>query len=1346
METTIDSNHPLFLHASDTPGTLLVSQQLTGIENYNLWSRSMKIVLLAKNKVGLVDGSCKRESVAEPLRAQWDRCNALVLSWILNTVSQELSAGIVFVSNASIVWADLKERFNKVDGSRIYFLHREIVTHVQNLSSISVYFSRLKLLWDEYDALVPFATCDCEVARDNSLLLNQQRLFQMLMGLNDTYSMVRSQILLMKPLPTVNQAYNMLVQEEGQRQYSSVSTQNLAEPTALYSSSGAQGYGQFRKKFNGICDHCHLKGHKKESCYRLIGYPPDFKFNRKGGGNVRQAANSATVENSTEGAAQMATTTQSTVNQQTPTFTAEQYQQILSLLGKDPIVKGTAHMAGMVSGGLAQEWILDTGATNHMTYNLDLLTAPIKCDSSSNVQLPNGNSTSVSHIGTCNLTSTKVLKNVLCDLCSGETRKIGRYQDGLYVLHLPFDTSSCLSAYFTQDSCLRVSINSLWHARLGHSSYRPLSHISSIQCNSSLENEIKECRVCPLAKQAKLPFPLSNSSSVVPFELIHIDLWGPYRVSTVHGQRYFLTIVDDYSRMTWIRLLKLKSDAFVTLNNFFNYVKNQFAVSVRKIRSDNGHEFFTNESASFFQDSGTDHQSSCVYTPQQNGVAERKHRHLLEVARALKFHSNVPTKFWGYCVNTACYLINYLPSAVLKWKCPFEVLYNRLPDFSRLRVFGCLAYATTPNYSDKFAPKAVVSVFMGYSLSQKGYILFSLESKAFFVSRDVVFHENVFPFTFPVKSSRLFPTSHSDVGFLDVDHISSLDVPCSSAPSTNPSVLQDEQVIDMTTINNVVPVEPVEQQVVNVPQEEIVRRSSRVQRQPTWLNDFVCTKVGTRGTNSISNFVSYVHLPLSTRAFVASISSTSEPRTYKEAMHDDNWIKAMQQEIAALESNGTWKIVDLPPGQKPIGCKWVYKIKYNADGTIERYKARLVAKGYNQQEGIDYQETFSPVTKQVTVRTIIALASMNNWPLYQMDVFNAFLQGDLYEEVYMSMPEGFCNQGGNRVCRLQKSLYGLKQASRQWNLKLTEALVAGGYTQSLHGYSMFTKRNGNKLVILLVYVDDLLITGSDQEMMDDLKDVLNQNFKMKDLGQLKYFLGIEVLRSKEGIILNQRKYAIELIADSGLGNAKVASTPLELNEKQVSVAAEEDYLEDVGSYQRLIGRLLYLTNTRPDIAFAIQHLSQFMHKPKKVHYNAALRVVRYVKKNPGLGILLPAAGLPHLTAYCDADWAACPLTRKSVTRYYIKLGESLVCWKSKKQNTVSRSSAEAEYRGMASTTTEVVWLRGLLLELGFEQTEPTIVYSDSQAALQIAANPVFHERTKHIEIDCHFIREKFKMQ
>ncbi|GMJ05854.1 cysteine-rich RLK (RECEPTOR-like protein kinase) 8 [Hibiscus trionum] len=242
-----------------------------------------------------------------------------------------------------------------------------------------------------------------------------------------------------------------------------------------------------------------------------------------------------------------------------------------------------------------------------------------------------------------------------------------------------------------------------------------------------------------------------------------------------------------------------------------------------------------------------------------------------------------------------------------------------------------------------------------------------------------------------------------------------------------------------------------------------------------------------------------------------------------------------------------------------------------------------------------------------------------------------------------------------------------------------------------------------------------------------------------------------MLRSKEGTILSQRKYALELIADSGLGNAKVVSTPLEQNLKRhlydsacEGTLAEGACLSDMGSYQRLVGRLLYLTNTRPDIAFAIQYLSQFMHKPQKKHYDAALRVVRYIKRDPGLGVLLSAHGEPSLVAFCDADWAACSLTRRSVTGFCVKLGHSLICWKSKKQSTVSRSSAEAEYRSMASATTEVVWLRGLLHELGFQQKQPTVLYSDSQPALQIASNPVFHERTKHIEIDCHFIREKIQ--
>lgn len=321
----------------------------------------------------------------------------------------------------------------------------------------------------------------------------------------------------------------------------------------------------------------------------------------------------------------------------------------------------------------------------------------------------------------------------------------------------------------------------------------------------------------------------------------------------------------------------------------------------------------------------------------------------------------------------------------------------------------------------------------------------------------------------------------------------------------------------------------------------------------------------------------------------------------------------------------------------------------------------------------------------------------------------------------MSMPEGFRSKGESK-------------------------------SRSLHDYSLFTKVKGDKIVLLHIYVDDLLITGNDGEMVVELKGILHLNFKMNDLGHLKYFLGIEVIHSKEGIVVHQKKYALELIADLGPGGARCASTPLEQNakyttanyDKQVHGNTIDRMLEDVTVYQRLIGRLLYLTHTRLDITFAVQHLSQFMQAPKKVHYEAVLRIVRYVRQYPGQGIFLSASSKLVLNAYCDLDWASCLMTRRSVTGYCIKLGDSLICSKSKKQNIVSRSSVEAKYRCMASIVAELVWLKGLIEELGIKHEIPAALFCGNQAALQIAANLVFHERTKHIEIDCHFMREKIQ--
>lgn len=340
----------------------------------------------------------------------------------------------------------------------------------------------------------------------------------------------------------------------------------------------------------------------------------------------------------------------------------------------------------------------------------------------------------------------------------------------------------------------------------------------------------------------------------------------------------------------------------------------------------------------------------------------------------------------------------------------------------------------------------------------------------------------------------------------------------------------------------------------------------------------------------------------------------------------------------------------------------------------------------------------------------------------------------------MKLPPAFGRQGENQVCKLHKSLYGLKQASRQWFLKLAAALKDGGFNQSWSDYSLFIRNHQGRFTVLLIYVDDVIVARNNLQDILATKEFLASHFKLKDMGQLRYFLGIEVARSKQGIVLSQRKYALEVLEDAGFLGAKPSRFPIDQNLALRRDAGVE--LKDASQYRRLIGRLIYLTITRPDLVYAVHILSQFMDKPRQPHLDAAHKVLRYLKQTPGQGILLPSTGQLKLKAYYDADWARCKDTRRSTTGYCIFLGDAPISWKSKKQGTVSCSSAEAEYMSMATTCCEITWIRSLLRDLNVKHADAVTLFCDNQPAIHIASNPVFHERTKHIEIDCHVVREK----
>nr|XP_016436991.1 PREDICTED: uncharacterized mitochondrial protein AtMg00810-like [Nicotiana tabacum] len=368
------------------------------------------------------------------------------------------------------------------------------------------------------------------------------------------------------------------------------------------------------------------------------------------------------------------------------------------------------------------------------------------------------------------------------------------------------------------------------------------------------------------------------------------------------------------------------------------------------------------------------------------------------------------------------------------------------------------------------------------------------------------------------------------------------------------------------------------------------------------------------------------------------------------------WQAAMAQEFEALHTNNTWNLVPLPAGKRAIRCKWVYKIKHKSDKSVERFKARLVVKGYTQQAGIDYTETFSPVVKMTTVRGLIAIAIKKGWQLFQLDVNNAFIHGDLREEVYMDVPPDL--------------------ASRQLYEKLAEALCSRGYVHSMLDYFLFYKKAGASVIFVAMYVDDVIITGSQLDEIESLKGFLHETFKIKDLGRLNYFLGLEVLYKHDGVLISQRKFTMDLLKEYNCLQYSPMSSPLDL---PIKLKVDEGtLLPDPTYYRKLIGKLNFLTNTRLDIAYNAQHLSQFMQSPRDTHLKATFHVLRYLKGDPNLGIFLSNSDDYRVRAFCDSDWGTCPKSRKSVSGYIVLFGDNPISWKSKKQSTIALSSIEAE--------------------------------------------------------------------
>ncbi|KAL2242389.1 UNVERIFIED_CONTAM: Retrovirus-related Pol polyprotein from transposon RE1 [Sesamum indicum] len=1340
------------LQANDNLGVSLVSAPFDG-SNYLTWARSIRFALGARGKEGFIDGTCPKPAQEPTEMEQWRKGDCMVISWILNSITRDIAEAFLYTSSARNLWLDLESRFGQSNGPLLFQIQREICSTSQGNKSIAAYDIKLKKLWDEQLSLDPLPVCSCGAGRKFAEKAEFTQLIQFLMGLNDAYDHVRNQILLMDPLPSMGKAFSMILQVEKQREVNARSIELDKEEAMTVQSADTRR--QFVpknpvKKRNTIdkkqmyCVHCKKTGHLRENCFELNGYPDwyeDLMRQRKGMNKpVTNRSFNACVEDRRR-TIQGTSHNDSDLSEliKTEIRKALQNSDISQNYSNSTYADNSVNFAGtlfhkecFVSN---ENWIMDSGASAHMSMNASLFHNLRNLDIVSSVKLPDGNVYKVRQIGDIRISDKLTLRNVLytpdfkynllsinalcevgnisvlftdsqCfvqDLVTEKVIAIGYKRGRLYLLkhsqcskeqELPKHVAH-FQNHVEDQNFVKIKHASLWHNRLGHPSKDVISHLPF---KVDIADSVKACETCTLAKQNRLPFQLNENHSENVFDIIHIDVWGPYNQFSITHCIYMLTIVDDCSRATWIYMMMHKSQVPQKLECFLNMIETQFNKRVKRIRSDNGTEFTNKQCQILFKDKGIIHETTCVHSPQQNGIVERKHQHLLQVARSLMFFAKMPQKFWVESLLTATYLINRMPTAVLKWRSPYEILYNKTPEYGHLKTFGCLCFATNViPHKRKFEPRALRCVFLGYAQGKKGYKVMDLSTNLIHISRDVVFHENTLPF--------------SDIEPID-----------NSCPL--PTITEEDDSHDFQ-----------EERQVLEPQEDATgpRRSTRISHKPVWMRDYSCCCYSDCFSDNYTNTVQ--------GCLVEKTCPLQEPKCFSEAQQYMEWKEAMKQEIDALEKNNTWELSALPKGKKPIGCKWVFKTKLKADGSIERHKARLVAKGFNQVEGEDYSDCFAPVAKTVTVRTLLGAATAKGWHLHHLDVNNAFLHGNLEETIYMTPPEGYEVEKG-MVCKLKKSLYGLKQASRQWNSEFTERIKGLGFTQSKYDYCLFTKGNNNNFIALLIYVDDVLIAAASKSLIEEVKRYLDNLFTIKDLGEAQYFLGLELFRSQKGLVLSQNKYTQDIVRDVGLSEGKSALTPLPPGLKFSSQPTKP--LKDISRYRRLIGRLLYLGFTRPDICFATQQLSQFVQEPCEEHWLAAVHLIRYLKGNATSGLFFPANNETNLTAFSDADWATCSKTRRSTTGYCIFMGACPISWKSKKQSTVSRSSAEAEYRSMAATVCEVVWVNNLLKDLHIQVQTPIPFYCDNKAALHITENPVFHERTKHVEIDCHVVRDKYK--
>ncbi|KAK8957495.1 hypothetical protein KSP39_PZI000003 [Platanthera zijinensis] len=582
-----------------------------------------------------------------------------------------------------------------------------------------------------------------------------------------------------------------------------------------------------------------------------------------------------------------------------------------------------------------------------------------------------------------------------------------------------------------------------------------------------------------------------------------MDLFGPLQIRCLGGKEYTLVVVDDYLRFAWVFFLKHKSDTFSIFTNFVRQIQNEYNCSVVKIRSDNGTEFKSGAMTEFCESQGIFHEFSSPRTPQQNGVAERRNRTLIEACRTMLSDASLPEYFWAEAVNTACHVQNRALINKNHDKTPYELLKGRKPNISYFRIFGCKCFVLNNSkyHSTKFSEKSFEGIFVGYSSHSKAYRIFNRKTLVVEESIHLVFDET----SMLQSNSSSVPIVDAGIKLQELSLDESAkgeDETFIKITSTTSNEEADVQEEELTPAEDATPVAE------EIPDARTIEfrhlKDHPIDQIIGDPRDGVRTRRGTTNENLHLSFLSQV-----------------EPKKFEEANSDASWILAMEEELNQFKRCKVWTLVPRPKGKNVIGTKWVYRNKMDEDGIIVKNKARLVAKGYRQEEGIDFDQTYTPVARLEAIRLFLAYAALKGFTVYQMDVKSAFLNGDIKEEVYVEQPPSFVDPTfPNYVYLLQKALYGLKQAPRAWYETLSTFLLENKFTRGKIDKTLFLREIKGKILLVQIYVDDIIFGSTDNSLCKKFSKLMQGKFEMSSMGELKYFLGLQVKQSEDGIFIS----------------------------------------------------------------------------------------------------------------------------------------------------------------------------------------------------------------------------------